>query len=40
MTIRIKKGQTGKGLLDTVAKMSGVDLSIFQTLLGKSAGTD
>jgi len=28
MTIRIKKGQTGKGLLDTVAKMSGVDLSV------------
>jgi heterodisulfide reductase subunit C2 len=28
MTIRIKKGQTGKGLLDTVAKISGVDLSV------------
>jgi heterodisulfide reductase subunit C2 len=28
MTIRIKKGQTGKRLLDTVAQMSGVDLSL------------
>lgn len=28
MTIRIKKGQTGKGLLDTVTRMSGVDLSV------------
>jgi heterodisulfide reductase subunit C len=28
MTIRIKKGRTGKGLRDTVAKMSGVDLSV------------
>lgn len=28
MAIRIKKGQTGKGLLDTVVKMSGVDLSV------------
>jgi heterodisulfide reductase subunit C len=28
MMIRIKRGQTGKGLLNTVAKMSGVDLSV------------
>jgi len=28
MTIRIKKNQTGKRLLDTVTKMSGVDLSV------------
>jgi heterodisulfide reductase subunit C2 len=28
MTIRIKKGMPGKGLMDTVAEMSGVDLNV------------